>query len=394
MTERPITVLIADDEPLVRKALALTVASESDLELVGSASDADEAIQLARRLRPDVALVDVRMPGGGGALAAQEIASHSPGTRTIAFSAHSERGIALDMVRAGAVAYVVKGSSPDSVIDTIKRVARGETVLSAEIAGPVLNTLSSQLQRQSDEAAERERVMERIHETIEKRAFTIVFQPIVELATGAISGLEALGRFHGEPTRGPERWFEDAEGIGMRTALELATAGAAVAEIDAVPPDAYLSLNFAPDTLPLSFDLVAANPGRIVLEVTEHAAIDDYGSALAVLDALRRFDARVAVDDAGAGFASLRHALQLTPDILKLDVSLTRGIDGDPRRRALAAGLIAFSRELGASVVAEGIETREELLTLRSLGASHGQGHYLAPPAPLPAAGIRSALLA
>lgn len=385
--------LVADDEPLVRKALALTVASEGDLDLVGSASDTGEAVQMARRLRPDVALVDVRMPGGGGIQAAQQIIAHSPSTRVIAFSAHSEHAIALEMVRAGAVAYIVKGSNADSVIDTIRRVARGETVLSAEIAGSVLSALSSQLQRQRDTSAERQRTMERLHDTIESRDFTIVFQPIVRLSSGAISGLEALGRFNGDPARGPERWFEEADSVGLRTALELATAGVAVRQLENLPDEAYLSLNFAPATLPLCFELAGAHGGRLVLEVTEHAAIADYGSVMAVLDGLRRLNARVAVDDAGAGFASLRHALQLAPDILKLDVSLTRGIDSDPRRRALAAGLIAFSRELGADVVAEGVETRAELVTLRSLGASHGQGRYLAPPAPLPAQSIRSELL-
>ena len=384
-------VLIADDEPLVRKALALTVASDQRLELIGSACDADEAIQIASRLRPDVALVDVRMPGGG-MRAAQEITAHSPRTRIIAFSAYSERGIALDMVRAGATAYIVKGSSSDDILDTIRRVARGESVMSAEIAGSVLTELSSQLQRQQEVQAEKVELTARIRDVIDHQRFTVVFQPIVELSSGHISGFEALARFDGDG--GPEQWFEQAERVGLRATLELATARAAIGQIARLPGDAYLSLNFSPDTLPLCADLVADHPHRIVIEVTEHAAIEDYAPVISILGDLRRLTARVAVDDAGAGFASLRHALQLSPDVLKLDVSLTRGIDGDARRRALAAGLTGFARELGASVVAEGVETRDELLTLRSLGASHGQGHHLAPPAPLPARAIDPAVLA
>jgi EAL domain-containing protein (putative c-di-GMP-specific phosphodiesterase class I)/AmiR/NasT family two-component response regulator len=383
--------MIADDEPLVRKALALTVASDPGLELVGSACDAEEAIQIARRLHPDVALVDVRMPGGGPR-ATREISTHCRGTRIIAFSAYSERAIALDMLRAGATAYVVKGSSADDVLDTIRRVARGDSVMSAEIAGSVLTELTSQLQREESQEARRAELSDRIHDVIDNQRFTIVFQPIVELASGHISGFEALARFHDEGA--PERWFEQAERVGLRAGLELATARAAAEQIDRLPPDAYLSLNFAPDTLPLCYELVAGHPNRIVLEVTEHAAIEDYPPVISVLDDLRTLTARIAVDDAGAGFASLRHALQLSPDVLKLDVSLTRGIDGDSRRRALAAGLTGFARELGAAVVAEGVETQAELVTLRSLGASHAQGHHLAAPAPLPAHAIDPAGLA
>jgi hypothetical protein len=87
------------------------------------------------------------------------------------------------------------------------------------------------------------------------------------------------------------------------------------------------------------------------------------------------------IDDAGAGFASLRHVLGLHPDVIKLDLSLTRTIDSDPVRRALAASLVAFAREIGATIVAEGIETRAELEALRALGVTHGQGYYLARPA-------------
>ena len=86
------------------------------------------------------------------------------------------------------------------------------------------------------------------------------------------------------------------------------------------------------------------------------------------------------VDDAGAGFASLRHVLGLSPDVIKLDLSLTRDIDSDPVRRALAASLVAFAREIGAAIVAEGIETGGELETLRALGVTHGQGYYIARP--------------
>ena len=90
------------------------------------------------------------------------------------------------------------------------------------------------------------------------------------------------------------------------------------------------------------------------------------------------------IDDAGAGFSSFKHILDLGPDVIKLDLSLTRDIDSDPLRRALAASLLAFADEIGATIVAEGIETQAELETLRTLGITHGQGYLLATPAPGP----------
>jgi EAL domain-containing protein (putative c-di-GMP-specific phosphodiesterase class I) len=160
----------------------------------------------------------------------------------------------------------------------------------------------------------------------------------------------------------------------------------AVARFREANPDTYLALNASPETLPSCGELFHdSDPPQAVIEITEHAAIDNYGALAPVLDALRQDGLRIAVDDAGAGFASLRHALHLSPDFIKLDVSLTRGIDTDPRRRALAAGLIGFANELGAEIIAEGIETKAELTALQELRVSYGQGYYLAKPAPLPA---------
>jgi EAL domain-containing protein (putative c-di-GMP-specific phosphodiesterase class I) len=122
---------------------------------------------------------------------------------------------------------------------------------------------------------------------------------------------------------------------------------------------------------------------RIVVEITEHEAVEDYAALVRSLDTLRGLGCRVAIDDAGAGFASLRHTLQLAPDIVKVDISLTRDIDSDRGRRALASALISFADEMGMTIVAEGIESQAELDTLRELGVIYGQGYFLAEPAPL-----------
>jgi EAL domain-containing protein (putative c-di-GMP-specific phosphodiesterase class I) len=116
-----------------------------------------------------------------------------------------------------------------------------------------------------------------------------------------------------------------------------------------------------------------------VLEITEHDAIEDYAALRAALAVLGP-TVRLAVDDAGAGYASFRHILELAPDLVKLDLGLIRGIDGDLARQALLAGMVHFAVKREILLVAEGIETGEELDVLRSLAIPCGQGYLLGRP--------------
>src|SRR5262249_15808220 len=125
---------------------------------------------------------------------------------------------------------------------------------------------------------------------------------------------------------------------------------------------------------------------RIVVEVTEHMPVEDYNALNRALERVRALGVRLAIDDAGAGFASLRHILQLAPDFVKLDRTLIDDIERDRSHQALAAGLISFAKKIEATIVAEGIERKAQLRALRDLGVSCGQGFLLARPAPLPAA--------
>lgn len=215
---------------------------------------------------------------------------------------------------------------------------------------------------------------------------TMVYQPICDLGTGALSGLESLARFELEPRRPPDQWFAEASKVGMQAQLELAAIRNAVRAVPQMPKGAYLSLNCSPHTI-LGGELARLLQGealdRLVLEITEHDYIQDYPALLAALAPLRALGLRIAIDDAGAGYASLRHVLNIQPELIKVDVSLTRNIDADPKRRALASALIAFARETGARIVAEGVETEAELRTLEELGAACVQGYYIARPLPL-----------
>jgi len=148
-----------------------------------------------------------------------------------------------------------------------------------------------------------------------------------------------------------------------------------------------MSINASPATAASTglAELLESRPlHRLVLEVTEHDAVTDYEVLIASLKDMRARGLRLAVDDMGSGYANLRHILELHPDVIKLDVALTRGIDLDTPRRALAASFTTFARQIGAKIVAEGMETRSEYETLRELGVHLGQGYYLARPGGLP----------
>lgn len=381
----PIRVLIADDEPALRGALAELLAHEEGVVLIGSAGNADEAIELADDQRPDVALVDVKMPAGGGARAAREISRVSPATRVIALSAFEDRPTVLEMLRAGAVGYLVKGTAAEEIVGSIERVMAGGTSLSTEVIGGIVQELTSQLRREEIEHERREARRGEIERFMAGDGLSMVFQPIVDLRSREVVGLEALARFRSLPLRPPNEWFAEAVALELGVQLELTTVRQALRELPRLPFGTFLAINCS-HRAATSADLasvLALDAERIVIEITEHEAVEDYNDLLRALTALRNSGVRVAIDDAGAGFASLRHTLQIAPDIVKLDISLTHDIDHDRGRHALAAALIRFADEMGMHIVAEGIETAAELNALLALGVRFGQGYYLAAPAPL-----------
>jgi PAS domain S-box-containing protein len=140
--DRPIRVIVAEDEEPLRAALADLIGRQPGIEIVGTAAHADAAIELARALKPDVALLDMRMPGGGGSRAAMEICAVSPETRSIALSAYEERSSVFEVLRAGAVSYIVKGAAPTEIIDAIRRAVRNQSSLSTRLVADLVGDVS------------------------------------------------------------------------------------------------------------------------------------------------------------------------------------------------------------------------------------------------------------
>lgn len=237
------------------------------------------------------------------------------------------------------------------------------------------------LQRESDERKRRIRAVIDAGERID-----MAYQPVVELGSGRLIGYEALCRFDGGP--GTQEVFSLAHGVGLGLELELMAVSRALEPVGDVP---NLAINGSPGTLASDefHHLLegCAAPDRVVVELTEHVVVDDYAVIARSVERLRGLGIRLAVDDAGSGYASLRHIIDLRPDIIKIDRSLVAAMDSDSARRAVAASLVGLADGMGAELVAEGIETDEELEACLAVGIRLGQGYLLGRPAPLAGAG-------
>ena len=217
-------------------------------------------------------------------------------------------------------------------------------------------------------------------------AITMYVQPIYRLHDGRLWGVEALARFQITPLRPPDLWFQEAHRVGLGVELELAAVRKALTLVNETPTGIHVAINVGPAVLstPYLKELLdGVNPTTVILELTEHAQIDDYHLLNQELTRYRRRGIKLAIDDAGTGVSGLAHILQLAPDYIKLDRELTKGIEIDPVRRSLATALVHFAEESGAEVIAEGIENRDALATLAGIDVGYGQGYYLARPSPI-----------
>jgi EAL domain-containing protein (putative c-di-GMP-specific phosphodiesterase class I) len=235
--------------------------------------------------------------------------------------------------------------------------------------------------RQADIAA-------RIGTLLSTSDLRIVFQPIISTDTGRLVGAEALARFDRAAAGAaltPDVVFAEAATVGLGVQLELLAVRAALAAASSLPDDLYVSINVSPAALlspglATCLERTGLSLERVVLEITEHVSVPDYDQLTRRARELRLLGLRLAVDDAGAGYASFRHILRLGPEYIKLDRTLIENISNDPARRALASAVVLFALEMGCAVVAEGVETLAELRTAQDLGIDAAQGFLLGRP--------------
>jgi EAL domain-containing protein (putative c-di-GMP-specific phosphodiesterase class I) len=388
-----IRLLLADDNPEVLANLAKMLTPGGGIEIVGIAKDADEAIARAASSQPDVVLTDVNMPLGGGVHATEGIRAASPQTHVVAHSAYEDRGAVMQMVRAGAIGYILKGAPTAELIEVIRRAARGEAILSASITSTVIHELATLL-RQKKQAADAQRSHQAVFRRfIKGEGMTVLFQPLIDLAGGGCVGYEALARFDQGPDRSPRDWFEEAGTVGFRLEMEFAAIKLALDAIDRLPAPMFLEVNASPATVAspeLDRLLDARADGRLVIDVSAQDHAHDYDAFHAGLRQLRRRGIRLAVDDLGAVDAGLQHLLELDPEVIKLDTAIVQAMGGRPSFKALARSLVAFGRETRATVVAVGVEQPEDLDLVRAMGVNWVQGFLFGVPDSLDRAAPRA----
>jgi EAL domain-containing protein (putative c-di-GMP-specific phosphodiesterase class I) len=237
------------------------------------------------------------------------------------------------------------------------------------------------------EEARRREVLGRLEPVVADGGPVVVLQPIVDLVTDRQVGSEALSRFPAAWGSAPDVVFEEAHSVGLGHRLELLALRRAADHLAVV--DGYVAMNISPATLlqPEFTALMRSLPlDRVLLELSEHDQVADYPELAAVLAPLRAEGMRLAIDDVGAGYSSLRHIVLTAPDVLKMDRSVVAGVDTDPVLARLVASLVEFGHGCGAKVVAEGVETAAEAAELRRLQVDLGQGWLFGRPAHVVAA--------
>jgi EAL domain-containing protein (putative c-di-GMP-specific phosphodiesterase class I)/CheY-like chemotaxis protein len=380
-------ILIVDDDET--NVLVMTrILQTAGYRNIKGITDARAVLDSRRTWAPDLILLDLHMPHVDGMSllhAFQAQSSRSEFVPVLVLTADPSRDTLKGALSAGANDFLTKPVDVDEVLLRVRNLLAirlsHEGLKNSNVA--LAGELRQRMRSEERQAENRRARIDAIRAVIERRP-TMVFQPVVELATSRIVGFEALARFDGETS--PDRLFAEATTLGLGTELELAAVKAALEQLDRLQPEQFMAVNASP-TVVLDYrlpDLLRKQGwGRVVVEITEHQPVESYEDLNLIRARFRRDGIRVAIDDAGAGYASLHHILKLAPDIIKLDISLTRDIDRDPIKRALAVSLVQFAKETGAIVIAEGIETAAELETLRALAVSWGQGYHLGYPAPL-----------
>ena len=390
-------VVIVDDNPANVMLLERILAADG-VSKVHTVLDSRDAAERCLGLEPDLILLDLHMPHVDGFSVLETLTSSlAPDDYlpVIVLTADTNPATRERALGAGAKDFLTKP------FDRVEVTQRARNVLRTGGLYRAIRREQDDLRRQVDDLrreqqqheAEQDRQRELVTGALREGGPRMVFQPIVDIATHEVTAVEALARFDSHPQQTPDAWFAMAANVGLAAPLEVAAITNALPALDALPDQVCVSVNVSPATLVEEAFLDAmAHPSarRVIVELTEHDQIADYPAVLSSIETLRRSGTRIAVDDAGAGYAGLRQILRLHPDIIKLDTELTRHIDTDPVRRALTAALVSFARSTDATIIAEGIETAAELQTVRDLGVAWGQGYFLGRPQDDPRSAVTS----
>jgi len=373
MKTRLDTVVVVDDEPPTLRALQRSLDGAFD---VAAFCAAEPAMERVRRGGVSAVLSDISMPGMSGIELLSAVRAHDPDLPVMLITGTPSLESATRAIEHGVFRYLPKPFDADQLVSLVRDASR-------------LHGLA-QLKRSALELGGAPSVFESVGAD---RGFQLAldqlwlaFQPIISIRGRGVYGYEALMRSSAPSFRSPSDLLEAAERLNALNRLGRAVRRQAAAGLRDAASDALLFVNLHPQDL-FDPELTAANSPlvaiahRVVLEITERASLDDASNLKPRMAALRALGFRVAVDDLGAGYAGLSSFVSLEPDIVKLDMSLTRGIDQSPVKKKLVGSLSAMCREMGIAVVVEGVETMGELDALLALKCDLFQGFLFARPA-------------
>lgn len=365
------TILVVDDDPL-HQTLVGHILRAAGFD-VCTARDGAEALASAERTEPDLILLDARMPemDGFGMLERLRREPALETLPTLMVSGCDDRETRRRAFAAGVDDFIVKPVDGDDLVERVRAQLRVASAWQRRLSG------------HTDQWPDRARFERWLAQTIETAAFDMWFQPIVDLRSGEIVAQEALARFHDGSS--PAQVFEMAATSAASVAFELALVDASVTAAAALPDGTRLHVNVSPPTAaaPELPELIDRSNRQVALEMTERSLFDPQ-SARHLRDALPA-GSLLAADDVGVGYSGLSQLLDVRPDIVKIDRSVVAGLDADPARRALVAGLVRFAEATGSTIVGEGIERVDEARSLLDLGVTTGQGYLLGRPAPIEA---------
>ena len=370
-------VLVVDDEPTVLRA-AGRVLTGAGFD-VTEAHDGAEAVRLLNGQVFDALLTDVSMPGMSGIDLLRAARTTDLELPVLLMTGEPEVGSAAEAVRHGACDYISKPFLPNALRRAVQRAVDLSQLARAK--REAMRLLGSPQPAAGDRAG--------LEVTLARAldSMWMAYQPIVSTSTGNVFGYEALLRSAEPALPHPGAVIEAAERLGRLDDVGRAVRSKAPEPMTGASPDTMLFVNLHAHDL---CDATLASPSsplapiasRVVLEITERAPLDNIPNARAKVAALREMGFSIALDDLGAGYAGLTAFAQLEPEYVKLDMSLVRDVHRSSTKQKVVGSLTTLCRDMGISVVAEGIECAEERASITELGCDLLQGYLLATPGP------------
>lgn len=368
-------ILVVDDDPSILHLFTRVLCKEG--YSVSSTTSSVEALGMVEREKFDLVICDINMPDVNGLELVRALRRSDEDTSAIIVTAAPHMNSAIEALELGAVRYLMKPVS----FDRIREVAREGCKASLE-------------KRKRHEAANEVDRAAKAHDdllarfTLAMEKLSIVYQPIVRWSQRSIFACELLLRSDGVFAN-PHLLIEASQRVGRERELSAALRRKSADVQDAFPSDALMFVNIAPfelldDALYSPFNPMTPLANRVVLEITERGSLAEIPDVIERVAALKAMGYRIAIDDLGAGYSGLLNFAKLAPDVVKIDMSLVRDVDRMPVSARLVRSIVEASRDLGADVICEGVETAAERDTLSALGCDLFQGYLFARPGPLP----------